>query len=270
MDTNEVTRVNGQFQQWLSLLQNRTKRTKVGKFIIQGVRPINAAINQKLDITALLYKEGALSDWAKDTLKKITDTKRYKLSAELMKTLGEKTEDTPELLLVAKMPKLVLKDIQLSKLRSKFILVLDRPQNPGNIGAVIRSADGLGAAMVIISGHAADIYDPKSVRASRGSLFAIPVVTVASHVEVIDWCRKQQQKFTIIGLSEDGKKNLWDIDLRTSTIAVIGNETWGLSKQWKEACTDIAIIPMQGTASSLNAASSAAITLYEYTKQQVK
>ena len=152
-------------------------------------------------------------------------------------------------------------------LRSKFVLVLDRPQNPGNIGAVVRSADALGASMVIITGHSADIYDPKAIRASRGSLFAIPVVTADSHDEVFRWFHAQKEQFAIIGLSEDGKQNLWEFNLTKPTIAVIGNETWGLSKQWKESCNDIAVIPMEGTASSLNAASSAAITLYEYAKQ---
>ena len=267
MKTNKIIRPNGLFQQWQSLLTNRTKRTQTGKFIVQGVRPINLAISQKLDIQTMLYKEGKLSDWAKNTLKTIADAKKYEVSAELMKTLGEKTDDAPELLLVAKIPFVDLNTVQLTNLRSQFILVLDRPQNPGNIGAVVRSADALGAAMVIITGHAADIYDPKSVRASRGSLFALPVATAESPSTIQEWVAKQQENFAIIGLCEDGNKNLWDYNLRQPTIAVIGNETWGLSKQWKEVCTDIATIPMHGTASSLNAASSAAIVMYEYSKQ---
>ncbi len=267
MKTNKIIRPNGLFQQWQSLLTNRTKRTQAGKFIVQGVRPINLAIDQSLDIQAILYKEGKLSDWARNILQQTKLAKNYELSAELMKTLGEKTEDTPELLLIAKMSTLTLEDAQLSKLRSQFVLVLDRPQNPGNIGAVVRSADSLGAAMVVIVGHSADLYDPKSVRASRGSLFAIPIVKTESPIEVQEWAAKQQESFAIIGLSENGNKNLWDYNLQKPTIVVIGNETWGLSKQWQEACTDVARIPMQGTASSLNAASSAAITLYEYAKQ---
>lgn len=264
---DKVLRINGLFQQWQSLLSNRTKRAQSGKCIIQGVRPINAAIAQELVVDAVLYRESNLSDWAKDTILKSKANKSYELSTELMKMLGEKDDDTPELLLIVKTPMPSLGDMQLNKLRSKFILVLDRPQNPGNIGAIVRSADALGAAMVIITGHAADMYDPKAIRASRGSLFALAVVTADSPLTVTEWARKQKVGFTVIGLSEDGDKNLWNYDLKLPTIAVIGNETWGLSKQWKEACTDIALIPMQGTASSLNAASSAAITLYEYERQ---
>lgn len=267
MKTNIVTRPNGLFQQWQSLLHNRTKRTQSGKFIIQGVRPINAAMNQQLEIDTVLYKYGAISDWAKNLLGETTEAKTYQLSVELMKTLGEKTDDTPELLLIAKIPTASLSTVKLTDLRSKFVIVLDRPQNPGNIGAVIRSADALGAAMVIIAGHSADIYDPKSIRASRGSLFALPVVKSDSPSDIQQWIVKQHTDFAIIGLSEDSDKQLWDYDLRQPTIAVIGNETWGLSKQWIDVCTNLALIPMEGSASSLNAASSAAITLYEYAKQ---
>lgn len=266
MKTHEVTRHNALFQQWQALLTNRTKRTQSGKFVIQGVRPINSALSKQVEVDAVLYKDWQLSDWAKKVLQN-TKTKSYKLSAELIKELGEKDEDIPELILVAKMPTSSLANIKLSDLRSKFILVFDRPQNPGNIGAVVRSADALGAAMVVLTGHGTDAYDPKSVRASRGSLFALPVVKADSPIDIQKWIVKQGIEFTIAGLSEDGDKHLWGYDLRQPTIVVMGNETWGLSKQWKEICTGFAVIPMEGTASSLNAASSAAIALYEYSRQ---
>lgn len=267
METKKVTRQNGQFQQWQALLTSRTKRSQGGKFFVQGVRPINSAIKQQLVIDSLLYRAGKLSDWATQLIASNTTAKRYELSADLMKELGEKNEDVAEVLLIVKTPKSTLADVALKNLRSSFILVLDRPQNPGNIGAVVRSADSLGAAMVIVTGHAADIYDPKSVRASRGSLFALPVVVADSPVGVTEWLQRQQARFAIVGLSEDGNNLLWDCDLTKPTVAVIGNETWGLSKQWKDSCTSFAAVPMQGTASSLNAASSAAITLYEYARQ---
>ncbi len=121
--------------------------------------------------------------------------------------------------------------------------------------------------MVVVTGHAADIYDPKSVRASRGSLFALPIVTADGPHAITEWAKKQKTNFAIVGLSEEGGNLLWDIDLMQPTIAVVGNETWGLSKHWKEICTNLAAVPMHGTASSLNAASSAAIALYEYSRQ---
>lgn len=267
MKIKEITKANALFQQWQALLTNRTKRTQTGTFLVQGVRPINIALAQNSKLEAVLYSSNTLSDWANDIIKQADPEMLYRVAPELMKELGEKDEDIPELLLVAKALSDTLPDISLEKLRSKLILVLDRPQNPGNIGAILRSADALGAALVIVTGHAADIYDPKSVRASRGSLFALPVVRAESSADVLSWLDQQSEKFEIIGLSEDGDKPLWDIDLTQPTVAVIGNETWGLSRQWNEMVTQRVVVPMQGSASSLNAASSAALVLYEYARQ---
>jgi 23S rRNA (uridine2479-2'-O)-methyltransferase len=267
MEPKKVTRQNGQFQQWQALLTNRTKRTQGGKFFVQGVRPINAAIEQQLVIDSLLYRSGKLSDWATQLIANNKAAKQYEVSPDLMKELGEKNQDAAEVLLLVKTPRNTLGDVASEELRSSFILALDRPQNPGNIGAIVRSADALGAAMVVVTGHAADIYDPKSVRASRGSLFALPIVVADSPAAITEWLKRQPATFAIVGLSEDGNDLLWDFDLTKPTLAVIGNETWGLSKQWRDICTNLAAVPMYGTASSLNAASSAAITLYEYSRQ---
>jgi tRNA G18 (ribose-2'-O)-methylase SpoU len=267
MSVTRVTRPNVLSNQWQSLLSNRNKRLQSKKFIVQGVRPINAAIAHGWQIDSLLFLAGNLSDWARGIITKQPDCKHYELSPEMMKALGEKNESMPELILIVKNKDSLLSKLKSRNLKSKFILLLDRPQSPGNLGAVVRSADALGAAAVIVVGHAADMFDPKSIRASRGSLFALPVVAVESPKDVQLWEKQQKETFTVIGLSEAGGKNLWSHDLKRPTIAVIGNETWGLSKQWKEMCDSTALIPMHGSASSLNAASSAAIVLYEYSKQ---
>src|SRR5581483_5392493 len=127
----------------------------------------------------------------------------------------------------------------------------DRPGSPGNIGTVIRSADAFGASGVVVTGHAADPYDPKAVRASTGSLFAVPVVRVPAPRTVIDWARSAVMR--IIGSDEAGTVDIDACDLRG--LIVIGNETRGMSAAWFAACDDVARIPIGGAASSLNAAS---------------
>ncbi|HSH56279.1 MAG TPA: TrmH family RNA methyltransferase [Candidatus Limnocylindrales bacterium] len=263
----KITRPNGKTQQWQSLLTNRNKRVQSKKFIVEGVRPINTALSQNYEVDSVLYLSTKLSDWATNIINHQSKAKHYELSPDMMQKLSIKNDSLPELLLIVRNKELPLSKIKINNLRSNMVLVLDRPQNPGNIGAVIRSADALGAALVIIVGHSADIYDPKSVRASRGSLFALPVIAADSPKEVQAWATHAESKFTIVGLSEDGSKDLWDYNLTHPTVAVIGNETWGLSKQWKEVADSCALIPMKGTASSLNAASSAAIVMYEYARQ---
>ena len=138
--------------------------------------------------------------------------------------------------------------------------------SPGNIGTLIRSADAFGAHGLIVTGHAADPYDPKSVRASTGSLFAVPVVRAASHADVIRWARTRPA--TIIGTDEKGETDIADIDLTGPAVIVFGNEATGLSEAWRQACDVIARIPITGAASSLNAAGAATVVLYEAARQR--
>ena len=171
-----VTTRNARFQQWHALLGNRAKRQRNGEFLVQGVRPITMAVRHGWPLRALLYDGGAaLSAWARQTLDSVdTGTTRVAMASDLMRELGGKTDDTPELLAVVTMPDDDL--VRIPTGRTMFTVVFDRPTSPGNIGTLIRSADAFGAGGVIVAGHAADVYDPRSVRASTGSLFCLPVV----------------------------------------------------------------------------------------------
>jgi 23S rRNA (uridine2479-2'-O)-methyltransferase len=124
---------------------------------------------------------------------------------------------------------------------------------------------------VIITGHAADPYDPKAVRASTGSLFAVPVLRVASHQDVLDWVtalRGGGLQVQIAGTDEHGDVELARHDLTGPAIVVIGNETHGLSAAWRAISDHILRIPITGTASSLNAAAAATVVLYEAARQR--
>jgi 23S rRNA (uridine2479-2'-O)-methyltransferase len=144
-------------------------------------------------------------------------------------------------------------------------VVFDRPSTPGNIGTLVRSADAFGAHGVIVTGHAADPYDPRAVRASTGSLFAIPVVRVPSHREVLDWTSAR-----VVATDEHGATDVADADLTGPTVIVIGNETSGLSAAWREAADLTVRIPITGAASSLNAAAAGTVVLYEAARQRRK
>jgi tRNA G18 (ribose-2'-O)-methylase SpoU len=183
---------------------------------------------------------------------------------ELLQELGGKSEDAPELVAVAALPP---DDLARIPLGAEFLgVVLDRPASPGNIGTVVRSADAFGAAGVVITGHAADPYDPKAVRASTGSLFAVPVVRLTSPAEVLAWARPAGVQ--IVGTDEHGSLELSDHDLTRPTLLLIGNEASGLSAAWREACDVTVRIPIGGSASSLNAAAAATVALYEAARQR--
>ena len=264
-----VTTRNARFQQWEALLGNRTKRQRSAAFIVQGVRPISMAIQAGWEIRELLYNADTnLSAWARQTLDQIRTT-RVAVAAELMHELGAKADSAPELLAVVGMPEDDLGRIPTGP--DMLAVVFDRPTSPGNIGTLIRSADAFGAGGVIVTGHAADVYDPKSVRASTGSLFSLPVVRVPSHGPVLDWItalREGDVDVRLVGADENGDLDIVEHDFTSPTVLLVGNETTGLSSAWRDACDHLVRIPMAGTASSLNAATAASVVLYESARQR--
>jgi TrmH family RNA methyltransferase len=150
--------------------------------------------------------------------------------------------------------------------------LFDRPTSPGNIGSIIRSADAFGAGGMIVTGHAADVYDSKCVRASTGSIFALPTVRVPSHREVMTWLDGQRERgrpVQVVGTDEQGDMDIFDFDLTKPTLLLVGNETAGLSVAWRDLCDHMVSIPMTGTASSLNAANAATAALYEASRQRI-
>ena len=260
--TTRVSTRNARFQQWEALLTNRTKRHRSGEFLVQGVRPITVAVRYGWPVNALLYASGRrLSEWAEGLLRD-TGAERVEMAPELLAELAGK--DDAEVVAVA-----AQKPDDLERITSDGpVVVFDRPTDPGNIGAIVRSADAFGAAGVVVTGHAADVYDPKAVRAGTGSMFAVPVVRAAGPAPVVEWAAKRGIR--IIGTDETGTHAVDEHDLRRPALIVIGNETRGMSSAWLAACDDIVRIPMGGAASSLNAASAATVVLYESARQRGK
>lgn len=259
---------NARFQQWQSQLTNRSKRTRAREFLIQGVRPITLAVEHGWTIRALLFDaHRELSTWARETMRSVP-AERIGMASELLAELGEK-DDAPELIAVVGMPD---DDLDRVPVPADFLGVLfDRPTSPGNVGSIIRSADALGAHGMIVTGHAADVYDTKSVRSSTGSLFSLPTVRVPSPSEVMTWVAAQREHgvpIVLVGTDEHGDHDVFDFDFTQPTLLLIGNETRGLSAAWREHCDHLVRIPMAGAASSLNAANAATVVLYEALRQR--
>jgi TrmH family RNA methyltransferase len=164
-----------------------------------------------------------------------------------------------------------------------LVAVFDRPSSPGNLGSIIRSCHALGADGLIVTGPGTDVYNPLTVRASMGSLFALPVVRVASHREVGRWVgdtaaararegrgygRHRPQRIQIVGTSGEAGLPVDAIDLTLPTVLVFGNEAEGLTSGYRDLCDFLVRIPMYGEADSINVACAAAILLYEVDRQR--
>ena len=259
-----VSSRNALYQQWRSLLTNRTKRRQLGQFLVQGVRPVTLAVERGWPLHAVLYcASRRLSKWAQALLEEV-DAPHFAVAQELMEELGAKPGSAPEVLAVAQIPPDHLSRVPAGA--DLLAVVLDRPGSPGNIGTVVRSADAFGASGVVLTGHGADPYDPQAVRASTGSIFAVPVVRVPGHREVIAWVGTLRQggvRARVIGTDESGEVEVADLDWGQPTLVVVGNESRGLSSAWRAACEQVTRIPIGGAASSLNASLAATIVLYE-------
>ncbi|MFJ6013221.1 RNA methyltransferase [Streptomyces sp. NPDC092952] len=270
MAVQRISTRNARFQQLQTLLGNRTKRGRAKEFLVQGVRPITMAVEHGWTVRSLIHgADRPPSRWAEDLLRRV-GAERIVMAPELLAELSEKADGSAELLAVVAMEPDSLSRI---RVHEDFLgLLFDRPTQPGNIGSIARSADAMGADGLIVTGHAADPYDPKSVRASTGSLFSVPVVRSPSHREVMAWLDEQRARglpVAVVGTDENGEADIAEFDLTRPVLLLIGNETAGLSAAWRELCDHVVSIPMTGSASSLNASNAASVVLYEARRQRL-
>lgn len=172
--------------------------------------------------------------------------------------------DNPEgLLAVAPQPVKRLENITLGK--TPFVAILEGIEKPGNLGAVLRAADGAGVDGLLLCDCATDIYNPNTIRASLGTFFTMPFAEVSSS-EALQWCR--QNGLQIVAATPDADLVYTKADLSGPCAVVVGSEDRGLGRLWLDEADVKVRIPMKGRADSLNAAVSTAILLYESMRQR--
>jgi TrmH family RNA methyltransferase len=146
------------------------------------------------------------------------------------------------------------------------VVVLDRLQDPGNIGTILRTADAAGYLGAILMKGTADIYSPKAVRAAVGSLFRLPVLTADSAGEAIRLLKRHGK--TVVCTAPAGSRPYYDAGLAENAAVIIGNEGNGVCEEFLELSDSLVTIPMEGPVESLNAAAAAAILMYESVRQR--
>ncbi|WP_067656211.1 TrmH family RNA methyltransferase [Nocardia harenae] len=249
-------------QVWQGYLTNRGKRLRDGRFLVHGVKPITRALACDWPLETLLYRLGGpeLSGWAREVL----DTSRVPrvgLVPELMAELGD---GVPELVAVAVARPGELDDFAPGVPGGvpPVVLVADRPDSPDVLGALIRTAEAFGAAGVVITGPGADHHDPRTVRASTGSLFAVPVFRAGGAPQVLAFAERQRRRGIPTRLVLPGAHGT-PVDTHEfdqATVVIVGDERG----PWPTA----APLAIPGAADTLGAAATATITLYEIARQQ--
>jgi 23S rRNA (uridine2479-2'-O)-methyltransferase len=261
---------NNDFQHIDVLKRNREKRNKYKEFFIEGVKSIDYAIEYKWKIKMFVYsKEKPLSQWATNILENSKAETHLEIPLNLLQKLSDKDEDYSEILAVVSIPDSSLSNIIIKK--DMLVVVLDRPSSHGNLGTIIRSCEALKVDGIIITGHAVDLFDPKVVRASMGTFFAVPIIRVQSHNDLLPWFNRVKSEFNnfqIIGTTAKTDKLIDKVDLSNPMALLVGNETHGLSYNHKELCDMLVKIPMYGEITSFNVSCATSIFLYEIDRQR--
>lgn len=271
MKTERVYSKNAAYQKFEVLKTNRNKRYKYFEFFVEGVRNINCAVKNNWEIQSFLYTtENPMSTWAKELLSTVKTQLNYELSAQLLSELSGK-EDSSELMAVVKMREDSFKQLNLSP--TPLLALFDRPSNKGNLGTIIRSCDALGVDGLIITGHAVDLYDPDVVISTMGSFFNIPVIRIAEPSQVWDFVadmKKKYSDFITVGTTAHKEFPIFDQDLSCPLMLLIGNETDGLARGYKDSVDKLVTIPMAESsfATSFNVGCAATAMLYEVQRQR--
>ncbi|MBO4728139.1 MAG: hypothetical protein J5631_06960 [Spirochaetaceae bacterium] len=270
MKETKVIAKDSTYQKFEVLKTNRNKRYKYNEFLVEGVRSLKEAVANKWNIKSFIYGSGNLSDWARGTISSVKTQGNFVLTPELMKDLSGK-EDTSELMAIIEMREDRLENVPLSK--TPFIVLFDRPSNKGNLGTIIRSCDSLGADMLIITGHAVDLYDPDVVVSAMGSFFNMPVIRIEDNNDLysyIDNLKGSYPSLLVAGSTAHKETPIEEVDFTRPLVLMIGNETMGLNKAFKEYCDVLCTIPMdeKSYATSFNVGCAASIMMYEVTRQR--
>ncbi len=260
------------FQRFEALKRSREKRAKQGLAFLEGVQMVEQALCGGWHFSAMAVAEGKrLSGWAEDMIRKAAPDTLYRMDAALHAELSDRENPCEILGLIE------TRTDGLERMAARaeqaacppFFAVFDRPASPGNLGTFIRSADAFSASGVLVTGHAADFYDPQCIRASVGTLFSLPFGALSGAEEGVAFLRGRPCRPLIVGTSAHGEANLSDLDLTGPVALIVGNETVGLSQAWKDKCDVLARIPIFGAASSLNAGSAATVCFYEICRQRL-
>ncbi|MFN8432545.1 MAG: TrmH family RNA methyltransferase [Anaerolineales bacterium] len=261
---------NAEYQIIQALKLNRTKRHKAQEAFVEGIESIKQVASAGLEITRIIAADvEKLSAWSQNLIRSQPNAKLIEMSFDLYKSLCDRDEPS-EIVITVKVNFLNLGNLQLPS--KPFVLVFDRPSDMGNLGSILRSANSFGVDAVLLIGHGVDVYDPKVIRSSLGSIFHSTIVNIQSMPEFEAWIleQKRKNKLNVVGTDSVGEVSLMDHSLTRPVAVVLGNEAKGMSVALKNLCDYVVSIPVEGAVNSLNVACAGSIILWDvYRNSQV-
>ena len=245
-------------------LHDRRGRQDQQRIIIDGTREINRALDAGCDIVELFVRQDDIFPSVIELLQLKADACGVEIIPVTPQVFGKLAfgARAEGVVAVARPPHKTLAELQLGP--NPLVAVLEGVEKPGNVGAVIRSADGAGVVAVIVVDGATDLYNPNAIRASMGTTFTVPLVAAPAET-VRDWL--EENRFQILTARVGAGTNYTDISYRRATALVLGSESQGLSEIWQGDAVIPISLPMLGIADSLNVSVTAALLFYEALRQ---
>ncbi|MDO8752306.1 MAG: RNA methyltransferase [Anaerolineales bacterium] len=237
-------------------LRQKKARNESGLFLVEGIHHVGEVVEAGWDIEAILYASGVLtSPFAHDLISRFS-FKPQPVTAQVMESLADK-ENPQGIIAIVHQKKSQIKDIK----PFTRAVALVSPQDPGNVGTILRTMDAVGADLLFLLDGGVELYHPTVVRASMGTLFWIPVIQT-SFDDFISWARNGNVQ--LIGTSAKAESDYQTLIPQIPWALILGSEQKGLTPEQTTACNVTVSLPMQGRVSSLNLAVAAGVLLYKF------
>ena len=261
----QITSTQNQKIKNLVLLQQKSsERRKAGLFVVEGQREIMHCVTNGYVIDSLFTLDEALGMdiLCQQTILSGSAPMVYLVNQKVYEKIAYRG-GTEGIIATVRIKEHTLADLQLSE--SPLVVVLESVEKPGNLGAILRSADAAGVDAVIVCDSLTDLYNPNLVRSSIGAIFSVPCVACSSD-ECIAFLKERGIQILTAQLQDSSL--YYDTDMKRPTAIVMGTESTGLTDVWRKAADAHIRIPMLGKLDSLNVSVSAAVLMYEAVRQR--
>jgi RNA methyltransferase, TrmH family len=255
---------NPEIKNVLLLQEKPRERKEQNLIVIEGLREIRLAILSGFNITSVFYCSDLIKQHELEELFSKTGT--TSLLSEVTGIVFNRMayrKDSGGIIAIAEPQRLLFSDLKLSS--CPLILVLESVEKPGNLGAVLRTADAANLDAVIICDPQTDIYNPNAIRSSLGTLFTVPVVTATTE-NTLNWLKSKDIR--IFCTTPSATRFYHEMQFQLPAAIIMGSEASGLSQQWLDEADWLIRIPMQGKIDSMNVSVSAAIVVFEALRQR--
>ena len=253
---------NPKIKRLLQLQQKSSERRKAGLFVVEGIREVERCMEKGYEIDTIFFLNKDLSENVSKIIEKNKNIKLFEVSPAIYEKIAYRGS-TEGIIAEVKTKDKTLQDLKLSE--HPLVVVLESVEKPGNLGAILRSADAAGADALIVCDPLTDLYNPNLIRNSTGAIFSVPCVACTSE-ECIKYLKENNIQILTAQLQDS--ELYYDTDMKRGTAIVMGTEATGLTDIWRKAADAHIRIPMLGITDSLNVSVSAAILLYEAVRQR--